>query len=168
MMLSLRQLSLPVIARVHGMATAAGCQLVAQCDLAVASSAARFAVSGINLGLFCSTPACRCRATCRETCVRDVGDRGFHRRARSAAARTRQPRGRSLQHLDAAVEDLVGSILEKPRAALALGKELFYRQGELPIEAAYEIAGRTMACNTLQEAAVERVEAFIGKRPARL
>jgi enoyl-CoA hydratase/carnithine racemase len=168
MMLSLRQLSLPVIARVHGMATAAGCQLVAQCDLAVASSAARFAVSGINLGLFCSTPAVPLSRNLQMKPAFEMLVTGDFIDAHEAQRRGLVNRVAEPADLDAAVEDLLGSILEKPRAALALGKELFYRQGELPIAAAYEIAGRTMACNTLQEAAVERVEAFIGKRPARL
>jgi enoyl-CoA hydratase/carnithine racemase len=168
MMLSLRQLPLPVIARVHGMATAAGCQLVAQCDLAVASSAARFAVSGINLGLFCSTPAVPLSRNLQMKPAFEMLVTGDFIDAHEAQRRGLVNRVAQPADLDAAVEGLVSSILEKPRAALALGKELFYRQSELPIAAAYEIAGQRMACNMLQEAAVERVEAFIGKRPARL
>lgn len=167
MMLSLVRLPVPVIARVQGIATAAGCQLVAQCDLAVASSAARFAVSGINLGLFCSTPSVPLlrnvpRKPAFEMLV--TGDFIDAAQARSLGLVNRvvEP-GR----LDAEIETLVASIVAKPRAVIARGKELFYRQVELPMEAAYAGAGETMACNMMDESALEGVQAFIEKRKPR-
>lgn len=167
MMLSLTRLPVPVIARVHGMATAAGCQLVAQCDLAVASSAARFAVSGVNLGLFCSTPGVPlarnvARKQAFEMLVTGEFIDAAEARARGLVNRVVEPAA-----LDAELEKLSSSILAKPRVAIALGKELFYRQMELGLEAAYQAAGRTMACNMMEGAALEGVQAFIDKRPPR-
>ncbi|HSY05919.1 MAG TPA: enoyl-CoA hydratase [Steroidobacteraceae bacterium] len=167
MMLTLRRLSVPVIARVQGIATAAGCQLVAQCDLAVASREARFAVSGVNLGLFCSTPAVPlsrnvgCKQAFEMLVTGEFID-AEQARARGLVNRVAEP-----AQLDAEVERLVASIIAKPRSAIALGKELFYRQGELPLAAAYEAAGSAMACNMMDAAALEGVQAFIEKRPPR-
>ena len=165
MMLTLRRLSVPVIARVQGIATAAGCQLVAQCDLAVASREARFAVSGVNLGLFCSTPgvALSRNVRCKEAFEMLVT--GEFIDAAQALARGLVNRVVAPAELDAEIERLASGILTKPRAAIALGKELFYRQAELGIEAAYEAAGQTMACNMMDAAALEGVQAFIEKRP---
>jgi enoyl-CoA hydratase/carnithine racemase len=167
LMLSLRQLPVPVIARVQGVATAAGCQLVAQCDLAVASSAARFAVSGVNLGLFCSTPGVPLarnvpRKQAFEMLVTgDFIDAGTARE-RGLVNRVVEP-----EALDREVERLTAGIVAKPRAAIAMGKELFYRQVELGLESAYEAAGETMACNMMDESALEGVQAFIEKRAPR-
>lgn len=165
MMMAIQRLSVPVIARVQGMATAAGCQLVAQCDLAVAASDARFAVSGINLGLFCSTPSV---ALSRNLGRKDA----FEMLVTGAFIDAREARNRGLlnrvvppDQLDAEVEHLVASILAKPRVAVALGKALFYRQLEKGIEAAYTDAAQTMACNMMDDAALEGVQAFIDKRP---
>ena len=166
-MLSLRRLPIPVIARVQGIATAAGCQLVAQCDLAVASRAARFAVSGVGLGLFCSTPGVPLARNVRLKEAFEMLVTGEFIDADQALARGLINRVAPPEELDAAVERLVASILAKPRIAIALGKELFYRQVELGIEAAYEAAGQTMACNMMEEAALEGVQAFIEKRPPR-
>ena len=167
MMLGLVRLPVPVIARVQGIATAAGCQLVAQCDLAVASSAARFAVSGINLGLFCSTPSVPLlrnvpRKPAFEMLV--TGDFIDAAQARSLGLvnRVAEP-----ARLDAEIETLLASIVAKPRAVIAMGKELFYGQVELGLQAAYAAAGETMACNMLEEAALEGVQAFIDKRKPR-
>ena len=166
-MLGLVRLPVPVIARVQGIATAAGCQLVAQCDLAVASSAARFAVSGINLGLFCSTPSVPLlrnvpRKPAFEMLV--TGDFIDAAQARSLGLvnRVAEP-----ARLDAEIETLLASIVAKPRAVIAMGKELFYGQVELGLQAAYAAAGETMACNMLEEAALEGVQAFIDKRKPR-
>ncbi|MGH8276684.1 MAG: enoyl-CoA hydratase-related protein, partial [Steroidobacteraceae bacterium] len=152
---------------VHGTATAAGCQLVAQCDLAVASSAARFAVSGVNLGLFCSTPGVAlsrnvARKQAFEMLVTGEFIDAAEAKARGLVNRVVEPR-----ELDAEVGKLVASILAKPRVAVALGKELFYRQGELGMAAAYDAAGQTMACNMMEEAALEGVQAFLEKRAPR-
>jgi enoyl-CoA hydratase/carnithine racemase len=164
MMLALRRLPIPVIARVQGIATAAGCQLVAQCDLAVASREARFAVSGVNLGLFCSTPgvALSRNVRCKEAFEMLVT--GEFIDAAQALARGLVNRVVAPAELDAEIERLVSGILSKPRVAIALGKELFYRQAELGIEAAYETAGQTMACNMMDATALEGVQAFIEKR----
>ena len=167
MMMTIQRLPVPVIARVQGAATAAGCQLVAMCDLAVASSDARFAVSGINVGLFCSTPSV--------ALSRNLGRKeAFEMLVTGDFISAEQARGKGLvnrvvapEALDAEVERLVASVVAKPQAAIAAGKGLFYRQLEVPIAAAYADAGRTMACNMMGEAALEGVQAFIEKRPPR-
>ena len=167
MMLTLRRLPVPVIARVQGIATAAGCQLVAQCDLAVASSAARFAVSGVNLGLFCSTPSVPLSRNVARKAAFEMLVTGDFIDAAQAQARGLVNRVVEPERLDAQIETLVASIVAKPRAVVAMGKELFYRQGELGIEAAYEAAGETMACNMMEAVALEGVQAFIEKRKPR-
>ncbi len=167
MMLAVLKLDVPVIARVHGIATAAGCQLVAICDLAVASSEARFAVSGVNVGLFCSTPSV--------TLSRNVGRKAaFEMLVTGAFISADEARDKGLvnrvaspDRLDAEVESLVASIVAKPKVALAMGKQLFYRQLETGIEAALADASQTMACNMMEDTALEGVQAFIEKRPAR-
>ncbi|MDE2138519.1 MAG: enoyl-CoA hydratase [Gammaproteobacteria bacterium] len=166
-MLSLTRLPVPVIARVQGIATAAGCQLVAQCDLAVAASTARFAVSGVNLGLFCSTPGVPLARNLPRKQAFEMLVTGEFIDAEEARARGLVNRVVESGALDAEIERLVASIVAKPRVAVAMGKELFYRQVELPLAAAYAAAGETMACNMMDEAALEGVQAFIEKRPAR-
>jgi enoyl-CoA hydratase/carnithine racemase len=166
-MLSLTRLAVPVIARVQGIATAAGCQLVAQCDLAVAASTARFAVSGVNLGLFCSTPGVPLARNLTRKQAFEMLVTGDFIDAEEARARGLVNRVVEPGALDAEVERLVGSIVAKPRVAVAMGKELFYRQVELPLAAAYAAGGETMACNMMDEAALEGVQAFIEKRPPR-
>jgi len=166
-MLSLTRLPVPVIARVQGIATAAGCQLVAQCDLAVAASTARFAVSGVNLGLFCSTPGVPLARNLTRKQAFEMLVTGDFIDAEEARARGLVNRVVEPGALDAEIERLVGSIVAKPRVAVAMGKELFYRQVELPLAAAYAAGGETMACNMMDEAALEGVQAFIEKRPPR-
>ena len=165
-MVGLQRLPIPVIAKVQGVATAAGCQLVAACDLAVAVRSARFAVSGVNLGLFCSTPAV--------ALSRNIGRKeAFEMLVTGEFIGADEAQRRGLVNrladdaagLDAEVEKLAASIVAKPRAAVALGKELFYRQIEAGVEAAYIDAGQTMACNMMDESALEGVQAFIDKRP---
>jgi enoyl-CoA hydratase/carnithine racemase len=166
MMLTLRRLPIPVIARVHGVATAAGCQLVAQCDLAVASREARFAVSGVNLGLFCSTPGV---ALSRNVPLKEAFEMlvtGEFIDAEQALERGLVNRVAEPEALDAEVERLVASIVAKPRVAVALGKSLFYRQAELGLEAAYRAASETMAYNMMEACALEGVQAFIDHRAA--
>jgi enoyl-CoA hydratase/carnithine racemase len=167
MMLTLRRLPVPVIARVQGIATAAGCQLVAQCDLAVASSNARFAVSGVNLGLFCSTPGVPLSRNVLRKQAFEMLVTGEFIEAREALARGLVNRVVAPEELEAETAKLAASIIAKPRVAVAMGKELFYRQVELGIEAAYQAAGETMACNMMEEAALEGVQAFIDKRAPR-
>lgn len=164
MMLSVQRLPVPVIARVQGMATAAGCQLVAQCDLAVASDEARFAVSGINLGLFCSTPSVALSRNMGTKQALQMLLTGEFITAQQAQAQGLINEAVAPSGLDAAVERLVASILPKPRSAVALGKQMFYRQRELGIEAAYQLAGATMAHNMMDSCTLEGVTAFTEKR----
>jgi enoyl-CoA hydratase/carnithine racemase len=153
LMLTIRRLPQPVIARVQGVATAAGCQLVAMCDLAVASNQARFAVSGINLGLFCSTPAVALSRNLLQKPALEMLLTGDFIDAETALARGLVNRVVPPESLDAAVEQLALSIAAKSASAIALGKRLFYEQRELPIEAAYLQAAEVMARNaTLEDA----------------
>jgi enoyl-CoA hydratase/carnithine racemase len=167
MMLAIQRLPVPVIARVQGIATAAGCQLVAMCDLAVASSAAKFAVSGVNLGLFCSAPGVALSRNILRKATFEMLVTGEFISADEAKARGLINRVAEPEQLDAEVEKLVATIVAKPRIAVAMGKEFFYRQVELGIAAAYESASQTMACNMMDQAALEGVQAFIEKRPPR-
>jgi len=163
-MLTILKLPVPVIARVQGIATAAGCQLVAQCDLAVASNDARFAVSGVNYGLFCSTPSVPLLRNIPTKLAMEMLVTGEFISAAEALERGLINRAVPPERLDAEVEKLVASILEKPRAAVALGKDLFYRQREMGIEAAYQLANQTMAVNMMNECAQEGFTAFTEKR----
>jgi enoyl-CoA hydratase/carnithine racemase len=164
LMLTLQRLPVPVIARVHGIATAAGCQLVAMCDLAVAAADARFAVSGINVGLFCSTPGVALSRNVGRKEAFEMLVTGDFIDAATAQARGLVNRVVAADQLDAEVDRLAASIIAKPKSALALGKDLFYRQIETGIEAAYQMAGQTMACNMIDESAQEGVQAFMDKR----
>ena len=163
-MLSLQKLPLPVIAKVQGIATAAGCQLVAMCDLAVAASTARFAVSGVNLGLFCSTPGVALSRNLSRKAAFEMLVTGDFIDAAQAAEQGLINRVAVPDEVDAVVEALVAAIVGKPRVAVAMGKALFYRQLEVGIEAAYADAGQTMACNMMDASALEGVQAFIDKR----
>jgi enoyl-CoA hydratase/carnithine racemase len=163
-MLGILKLPVPVIARVHGIATAAGCQLVAQCDLAVASSEARFAVSGVNFGLFCSTPSVPLLRNVAPKRAMEMLLTGEFISAQQALDWGLVNRVAAPDQIDAEVAKLVDSILEKPRTAIAMGKELFYRQREMGIVAAYQLAGETMAVNMMHECAQEGVSAFAEKR----
>jgi enoyl-CoA hydratase/carnithine racemase len=166
MMLGIQRLPVPVIARVQGVATAAGCQLVAMCDLAVATSAAKFAVSGVNLGLFCSSPGVGLSRNILRKAAFEMLITGQFISAEEAKVRGLINRVVEPEHLDAEVEKLAAAIIAKPPVAVAMGKEFFYRQIELGIASAYEAAAQTMACNMMDEAALEGVQAFIDKRPA--
>ncbi|MGZ5270634.1 MAG: enoyl-CoA hydratase [Ramlibacter sp.] len=164
MMLSIQKLPVPVIARVHGIATAAGCQLVAQCDLAVASTEAKFAVSGVNFGLFCATPSVPLLRNIAPKQAMEMLVTGDFIDAEQARERGLVNRVAAPDKLDAELESLLASILAKPRQALAMGKELFYRQRELGVEAAYQLASQTMAVNMMDACAQEGVTAFAEKR----
>jgi enoyl-CoA hydratase/carnithine racemase len=164
MMLTIQRLPVPVIARVQGIATAAGCQLVAACDLAVAADSARFAVSGVNLGLFCSSPSVPLARNVARKPAFEMLVTGEFISADEARARGLVNRVATMEALDGAVESLVAAIVAKPRSAIALGKALFYRQIECGSEAAYEDAARTMAGNMMEADTLEGVQAFIDKR----
>jgi len=164
MMLTVQQMPQPVIARVQGIATAAGCQLVSMCDLAVASSEAKFAVSGVNYGLFCSTPAVGLSRNMLPKQAMEMLLTGEFIDAETAKARGLVNRVVPAEQLDTEIAGLVSGILAKPAIAIAMGKQLFYRQIEMGIGAAYQLAGQTMACNMMEEVALEGVQAFIDKR----
>jgi enoyl-CoA hydratase/carnithine racemase len=167
MMMSLRRLPVPVIAQVDGMATAAGCQLVAMCDLAVATEASRFAVSGINLGLFCATPSVALSRNVSQKAAFEMLVTGDFISAEQALAKGLINAVTPADGLASEVDRLIERILAKPRLGIAMGKELFYKQLEMPIEAAYQSAEHTMACNMMDDTALEGVQAFIDKRPPR-
>ena len=167
MMLGIQRLPVPVIARVQGVATAAGCQLVAMCDLAVAASTAKFAVSGVSLGLFCSAPGVALSRNVLRKAAFEMLVTGEFVTADEAKVRGLINRVVEPEQLDAEVEKLVAAIIAKPRVAVAMGKEFFYRQIELRIAPAYEAAAQSMASNMMDEPALEGVQAFIDKRPPR-
>lgn len=164
LMLTIQQMPQPVIARVHGIATAAGCQLVAMCDLAVAGADARFAVSGVNYGLFCSTPSVALSRNVTRKQALEMLLTGEFIDAQTARERGLVNRVVPADLLDAEIGKLCDSIVAKPARAVAMGKQLFYRQLEMGIDAAYQLAGQTMTCNMMDPAALEGVQAFIEKR----
>ena len=164
MMLSIQKLPVPVIARVQGIATAAGCQLVAQCDLAVASSDARFATSGIQYGLFCSTPSVPLVRNMPIKQSMEMLLTGDFIDAQTAMHYGLLNRVANPDELEAAVEALVAAIVIKPRIAVQMGKELVYRQREMGLEPAYQLAGQSMAINMMDTDAQEGAQAFAQKR----
>ncbi len=165
LMLAMTRLPKPVIARVHGIATAAGCQLVAACDLAVAQDTARFAVSGVNLGLFCSTPMVALSRNLPRKQAMEMLLTGNPIDAATALQYGLVNRVVAAADLDGAVGELASAIAAKSPAAIAFGKRLFYRQLEAGLEAAYALASETMVCNMMTEDAVAGIDAFVAKRP---
>ena len=164
MMLQIQRLPVPVIARVQGLATAAGCQLVAQCDLAVSVDDARFGVNGIDVGLFCATPSVPLVRNVPAKVAMEMLLTGEFIGASEAQQRGLVNRVVPAERLDTEVERLVAAIVAKPREAIAMGKAVFYQHRETGIEAAYQLAGQTMACNMVHDVAQEGVQAFIEKR----
>jgi enoyl-CoA hydratase/carnithine racemase len=164
LMLTINQLSQPVIAEVQGIATAAGCQLVASCDLAVAAEDARFAVSGINVGLFCSTPAVPLsRNIPRKEAMHMLLTGEFI----SAADAKRYGLVNEVVDpglLEEATTGLAKKIASKPRSSIELGKEMFYQQLPMDLSAAYAFASERMTCNMASEDAREGIDAFMEKR----
>jgi enoyl-CoA hydratase/carnithine racemase len=165
MMLTLTQMPQPVIARVQGIATAAGCQLVSMCDLAVAADAARFATSGINVGLFCATPGVGLSRNLSRKRAMELLLTGDFIDAATAQEYGLVNRVVPADRLDAAVAELAQSIVAKTPVAVAAGKKMFYRQLEMGFADAYALAAETMACNMMADDAAEGIDAFIGKRP---
>jgi enoyl-CoA hydratase/carnithine racemase len=163
-MTAIARLPQPVIARIHGIATAAGCQLVAACDLAVAADVARFAVSGINVGLFCSTPAVALSRNLGRKQAMEMLLTGDFIDAAEAQRRGLVNRVVPLEALDAEIGKLTDSIVAKSAVAVATGKQLFYRQLEMGVEGAYQLASETMACNMMAADAAEGIDAFMQKR----
>ncbi len=164
LMTSIVRLPKPVIARVHGIATAAGCQLVATCDLAVATDTARFATPGVNIGLFCSTPmVALSRAVGRKAAMEMLltGDLIDAQRAFALGLINRVV---TEDRLDGEVAALAGQIVAKSPLTLAIGKEAFYRQAEMGLDDAYAFASEVMTRNMLARDAAEGIDAFLGKR----
>ena len=164
MMLSVLRLPQPVIAKVHALATAAGCQLVATCDLAVAAQSARFATSGINVGLFCSTPGVAVgRAVSRKHAM-DLLLTGDFVSAERAAEIGLINEAVEDNLLDDAVGELARKLANKSAYALALGKKAFFEQLEMGVTDAYALAGAEMARNMMDRDAAEGIDAFVEKR----
>ena len=165
MMIALTELPQPVIARVHGIATAAGCQLVSMCDLAVAVDTATFAMPGVNIGLFCSTPAVGV--------VRNIGRKramemlltGELIDSATALSWGLVNRVVTEDQLDTEIKRVTDIILARSSATIRAGKQTFYRQVDHALGEAYDVAGETMACNMLFEDAAEGIDAFLQKRP---
>jgi len=163
-MQSIVDLPVPVIAQVHGLATAAGCQLVATCDLAVAAESATFAVSGINVGLFCSTPAVALSRNVAPKRAFDMLVTGRFITAAEALSSGLVSAVAPDAELDSAVAALTEEICAKSPVAIRTGKAMFNRQRGLSLEDAYRYAGSVMACNMMAEDAAEGIDAFIAKR----
>lgn len=163
-MVKLTEMPQPVIARVHGIATAAGCQLVSMCDLAVAADVARFAVSGINVGLFCATPSVGLSRNMGRKEAFEMLVTGDFIDAAEAQRRGLVNRVVPLEQLDDEIDRLAASICAKSPLAIQMGKQMFYRQLEMGMDAAYQMAAETMACNAMAEDAAEGIDAFIAKR----
>ncbi|GAB4356337.1 MAG: enoyl-CoA hydratase [Gammaproteobacteria bacterium] len=164
LMTSIIELPQPVIARIHGIATAAGCQLAATCDLAVAADTVRFATPGVNIGLFCSTPmVALSRAVGRKHAMEMLltGDMIDARRAYEMGLVNRVV---SAEELDDAVYQLASKIASKSPLTLAIGKEAFYRQAEKDLASAYAYCSEVMTRNMLARDAEEGIDAFLEKR----
>ena len=164
LMLRIVRLPKPVIAEVHGVATAAGCQLVATCDLAVAAENARFATPGVNIGLFCSTPMVALTRAVGRKAAMEMLLTGELVDAATARAIGLVNRVVARERLREAVDDLAGKIAGKSAMTLAIGKEAFYRQAELDLAAAYRYATEVMTTNMLAHDAGEGIDAFLAKR----
>jgi len=164
LMMTLTQIPQPVIARVHGIATAAGCQLVAMCDLAVASEEARFALPGVNVGLFCSTPAVAVARNIGWKRTMELLLTGDPVNALTAQAWGLVNRVVPAAELDAGVRRFTDLIVAHSAATIALGKKTFYSQIGCSLEAAYDAASEAMACNMGYEEALAGIDAFVGRR----
>ena len=165
MMLKITRLPQPVIAEVSGIATAAGCQLVATCDLAVASEDARFATSGVNIGLFCSTPMVALSRNLPRKQAMEMLLLGDFLPAARAAELGLVNRVVPTEKLSDTARDMARQIVDKSPAAVRVGKRAFYEQAEMPLEDAYAFAGRVMAENMMARDAEAGIGAFVGKTP---
>src|SRR5215469_2795120 len=165
LMLQIVRLPKPVIAEVHGVATAAGCQLVATCDLAVAAADARFATPGVNIGLFCSTPMVALSRAIGRKAAMEMLLTGKLIDAETAQAIGLVNRVVPREGLRDAVDDLAHEIASKSALTVKIGKEAFYRQAELDLAAAYRYAAEVMTTNMLARDAGEGIDAFLAKRP---
>ena len=166
MMMALTELPQPVIARVHGVATAAGCQLVSMCDLAVAADTATFALPGVNIGVFCSTPAVGVARNIGRKRAMEMLLTGRLFDAQTALAWGLVNRVVPASDLDHAIQTYTDVILARSAATIRLGKAAFYRQIESPLAEAYDVASESMACNLMLDDAAEGMDAFLEKRQA--
>ena len=165
-MLSLVRLPQPVIARVQGVAVAAGCQLVSMCDLAVASDVAQFALPGIKSGIFCTTPGVGVARNLARKRTLEMLFTGDQIDANTALSWGLVNRVVPLAELDAEVDKLARKILAHSGAVVGMGKRFFYEQVEKDLTGAYSLASEGMACNMMLEDAAEGIDAFLAKRPA--
>ena len=166
MMLTINRMPQVVIAKVEGIATAAGCQLVAACDLAVASDNAKFATSGISVGLFCSTPAVAVSRNLSRKQAFEMLITGEFIDAHTALQQGLINRVASAEQLDTTLQSLIDSIIAKSSVALITGKTMFYNQLDMALAEAYEYASEVMSCNMMADDVSEGIDAFIEKRPA--
>lgn len=166
MMLTLNRMPQVVIAKVQGIATAAGCQLVASCDLAVASSTAKFATSGINVGLFCSTPAVAVSRNLSPKQAFEMLITGEFIDAETAAAQGLINRVAAPEDLDNTLQTLIDAIISKSPVATATGKQMFYNQLGMSLPDAYDYASQVMVENMMADDVAEGIDAFIEKRQA--
>jgi enoyl-CoA hydratase/carnithine racemase len=164
-MQSIRTLPQPVIAQVHGIATAAGCQLVATCDMAVAAEGTRFGVNGVNIGLFCSTPMVALSRNIPRKQAFEMLTTGAFIGTDQAQALGLINRAVPEDRLEAETAELAQTIAGKLSAAVRIGKEAFYAQAEMPVDAAYEYTGEVMVRNMMLRDTDEGIQAFIEKRP---
>jgi enoyl-CoA hydratase/carnithine racemase len=167
LMVSLTRLPQPVIARVHGIATAAGCQLVSMCDLAVAADTARFALPGVNIGVFCSTPAVGVARSVGRKRAMELLLTGTPIDAATALDWGLVNRVVPLDQLDAEVDRLARAVVARSAPVIANGKCTFYAQLDQPLDAAYDVAADAMARDLSAPDAAEGIEAFLGKREPR-
>ena len=167
MMVKLTEIPQPVVARVHGVATAAGCQLVSMCDLAVAAEEAKFAMPGVNIGIFCSTPAVGVARNIGRKRAMEMLLTGELFDARTALAWGLVNRVVPAASLDAEVARFTSIILGRSSKVVAIGKRAFYRQIEQPLASAYALASDSMACSMLEPEAAEGIDAFVEKRSAK-
>ena len=166
MMLTINRMPQVVIAKVEGIATAAGCQLVAACDLAVASDNAKFATSGISVGLFCSTPAVAVSRNLSRKQAFEMLITGEFIDAHTALHQGLINRVASAEQLDTTLQSLIDSIIAKSSVALTTGKTMFYNQLDMALAEAYEYASEVMSGNMMADDVSEGIDAFIDKRPA--
>ena len=164
MMTSIQKLPQPVIAQVHGIATAAGCQLVASCDMAVAADNTRFGVNGVNIGLFCSTPMVALSRNIPRKQAFEMLTTGQFINAERARELGLVNRIASEDGLQAATVELAETVASKLAVAVKIGKEAFYNQLQMPISDAYDYTGSVMAENMLFHDTEEGISAFIEKR----
>ena len=164
MMMLIQKLPQPVIAKVHGIATAAGCQLVATCDLAIAEKSAKFGVNGVNIGLFCSTPMVALSRNITRKQAFEMLTTGDFISAEQAKTLGLVNRVVEIENFNLETENLAELIASKLGVAVKIGKEAFYKQLEMPISEAYEYTGRVMAENMMFRQTEKGIDAFLNKR----